>query len=387
VALRLYRVVLGSAAGLLGISPIIGADVAEATFAGAQNGNISFVAICDGVNIGQAIYSLNPNGNPPPTYTCPGGTPPNYVQSTSGATDSMPYFSSAGSTLYFSSSRANSGHYAIYQVTYPSTVTGSPGSQTDGANQLTSPGSVNDFSPTVTADGSKLAFVRCDTGGATCNLYVQSPISGGTPSLVGTAHSPAVPNSVSGAASRPEFNPTNSDEILYVDTSGHVRLVSLSGAFTERDLSLESGIGSSADEYPDWNPTGTRIIFDSNRNGGHKIFIVDRTVNPATVTQLWASDPGTEIEPLFSPDGTEYAWTKLGTGSNLQIDVGTKVNSPSGVYNLTANRTNNSQPAWQPVPLGAQLPETSKAFLIPVAGGLTLGLARLLLSRRRRRAR
>ena len=383
--MRLHRALLGIAAVLLGTSPILGADVAEATFPGAQNGNISFVAICDGTNIGQAIYSLNPNGNPPPTYTCPGGTPPNYVQSTAGATDSMPYFSANGSNLYFASSRGNGGHYAVYEASYPNTVSGSPGSQTDGAVQLTTPGTFNDFSPTVSADGSKLAFVRCDSGGASCSLNTQSPVLGGTPSLVTTAHSLSVPNSVSGAGSRPEFNPGTSDQIVYVDTSGHIRLASLSNAFAERDLSTESGIGSSSDEYPDWNPVGTRIILDSNRNSGHKIFILHPTVNPATITQLWASDPGTEIEPLYSPDGTEYAWTKLGTGSNLQIDVGTMWSNPNGVYNLTANRTNNSQPAWQPVPLGTALPEAPATFLLAVTGGLSLAGAALFLRRRQPR--
>ena len=75
--MRLHRALLASAALLLGVDPIVGSHVAEATFPGAQNGNISFAAICDGTNIGQATYSVNPNVNPPPTYSCPGGTAPN----------------------------------------------------------------------------------------------------------------------------------------------------------------------------------------------------------------------------------------------------------------------------------------------------------------------
>ena len=101
---------------------------------------------CAPQRIGQAIYSVKPVGSPPPTYSCPGGTAPNSTQSTAGSIDSMPYFSSQGTALYFSSNRLSNGNnpgangnFAIYQVTYPPTVSGSPGSQTDGAVQITFP--------------------------------------------------------------------------------------------------------------------------------------------------------------------------------------------------------------------------------------------------------
>jgi hypothetical protein len=56
------------------------AGVAGATFTGASNGKVGLIATCDGVNIGQAVYSIDPNGSPPPTYSCPGGTAPNYTE-------------------------------------------------------------------------------------------------------------------------------------------------------------------------------------------------------------------------------------------------------------------------------------------------------------------
>src|ERR1700722_16134909 len=135
--------------GLMGIMAItagISYPVpAGATFSGAQNGNVAFASICDS-NTGQAIYSINPNGSPSSPYTCPGGTSPNYTQSTAGSIDSMPYFSSQGTTLYFSSDRPGTGNnpgangnFALYQVAYPPTVSGSPGSQSDGAVQITFP--------------------------------------------------------------------------------------------------------------------------------------------------------------------------------------------------------------------------------------------------------
>ncbi len=360
-----------------------GAGLAGASFPGSANGNVAFASFCDG-NIGQAIYSLNPNPSPTPTYTCPGGAAPNYTQSTAGSTDSMPYFSANGSTLYFASNRGSSGNFAIYQVAYPASVTGLPGQQSDGATQLTSPVNENDYAPTVSADGSTLAFIRCNTSNA-CGLYTQSPIVGGTPTLVATQVGLAPPDPTFGSADRPEFNPVNSSQIIYVGTDGHIHLVSLTGAFAERDLSSESGIGAGqADEYPDWSPTGTSIVFDTDRSGGHKIFVVNPEAQPATAAQLWSSDPGKEIEPIYGPDGSDFLWVVLGSGSNLQIDVGPGLNSATDIANLTSNKTTNSQPVWQPVPVVAQTPESPLALLLPLtAGGILIGSG--LLSRRQYR--
>jgi len=363
-------------------------SVAGAMFPGASNGNIAFAAICD-PTIGQPVYSLNPNGSPPPTYSCPLGTAPNYTQSTAGSTDSMPYFSADGLTLYFASSRANGGNNAIYQVSYPATISGSPGSQTDGATQLTFPtangNSYNDYAPTVDKNGNELVFIRCDSSTANCTLQVQSPIVGGTPTEVTTSQAVAAPDSVSGAANRPEIDPVDPSQVLYVGVDGHIHLVSLTNSFAERDLSNESGVGSTADEHPDWSPDGTKLVFDSSRTGGHKIYIMTMS-NPATAAPLWSSDPGTEIEPIYaptSPTTTKFVWTKLAGGSNLVIDWGTSVSNPVMLASLTANRTNNSQEVWQPIPLSAQTPESPLAVLLPIAGIGMVGAAMVLRHRRR----
>lgn len=372
---------------------------AGATFQGSTPGNVAFISICDS-NIGQAVYSVNPVGTPPPTYACPGGTNP-YTQSTAGSADSMPYFSSLGTTLYFASNRLGSGNnagangnFAIYQVTYPPTVSGSPGSQTDGATQITFPGTSNDYAPTVSADGSELSFLRCNSGTSSCSLYVQNPIVGGTPTLVNTSVPPVLPDSVSGAASRPEIDPADPSQILYVGTDNHIHLVSLTSAFAERDLSSESGItAGQADEYPDWNPAGTNVIFDRS----HVVYVF-YGINPATgsasACQLWSSDPGTEIEPIYAPNDTatatsgncnpttnQYVWTKLGGGSNIIVDG----HGDANPVLLTSNRSNNSQPAWQPVSPSTGTPEVPMAAVLPGLGGILLAGAFVLERQRRRK--
>jgi len=307
------------------------------------------------------------------------------------------------STLYFASDRPSGSNtnFAIYQLLYPSTVSGSPGSQTDGATQLTSPptGS-NDYAPTVSADGTKLAFIRCGGSPSTCDLYIQSPITTGTATEVSTDFALEAPATVGGEANRPEFDPANSSEIIYVGTDGHIHLVTLNSsnqATGEVDLSSESGLPSGdAAQYPDWNPNGNSIIFDSdqvptgNTNTGSGDFVWKLSVSGTSATEsaVWGThDPGNEIEPIFAPTGTEYAWTQEGagtSGTNIQLDEGTSVTSPTVL--LTDNKTNNSQPAWQPSSTpGTGTPEAPNVLLLPAAGILVGGAGWLAIAARRRR--
>ena len=380
---RIDRAMIAVGAAALGAGTAIWAGgVAEASFAGSANGKIGFVAICD-PSIGQAVYTVDPNGSPPATYNCPGRTAPDYTQSTAGATDSMPFFAKDGQTLFFSSDRnPPSTSFALYSVPFGAPINGAPGAQTDGATQLTTPGSNNDYAPTVSGDGSKLAFIRCDSLNASCHLFTSalSPSVG-----VPVQASPAAlrpPDPVSGAANRPEFDPVAGNTVLYVDTSNHIHLLNLTTG-VDRDLSSESGVGTSKDEYPDWNPTATKIAFDSTRSSGTTIWEMDLTGSVATAARLWASDPGNEIEPIYGPSGSGMVWTKLGSGSNLvEYSYNAKLSTQQAVATdpLTANRTNNSQPVWQPLAgTGPITPEAPYAILLP-GGALLLG--GLLLRRR-----
>jgi hypothetical protein len=373
-------------AGLVSIAPVAGA-----TFAGGD-GDIAFASICSNT-IGQAVYSVSPIGSPPPTYSCPGGSGAAYTQRSAGSADSMPFFDATGSVMYFASNR--NGNFAIFEVSYPSTVSGSPGTQTDGATQLTSPVASNDYAPVVSPDGSTLAFLRCTT--TSCALYKKSPVSSGSPVAVTTVVPPLAPDSVSGAASRPEFDPVDDTKVSYVGTDDHIHIVNITTS-SDTDLSAASGIPSGdIDEYPDWSPDGTTIVFDTNQapsgdlsaTGTHFVWTI--TVATSVRQALWpAADPGKEIEPIFSPawtsvGGGEYAWTVLGAGSNIQLDAGTSVNRPADLVNLTSNRSNNSQPAWDPTAPGAQAPEAPSVLLLPAAGAVVGGAGWLLLATRRKR--
>ena len=280
-------------------------------------------------------------------------------------------------------------------------MSGSPGSQTDGATQITFPaasgGSSNDYAPTVSADGSEMTFIRCNSGTSSCALYVQSPIVGGTPTLVSTAVALLQPDSVSGEASRPMIDPNDPTQALYVGTDNHIHLVSLTSppGFAERDLSNESGIPSASSTS---TRTGTRMARGSSSTGPTPCTSSTRPPDPP----LPASSGVRPIRERRSnrssprptrprrrpracnPAGNMYVWTKLGGGSNIILDMGHGVSTPAVLVDLTKNKTNNSQTAWQPVPLPAQTPEVPMAALLPGVG-VSLLAGAVLLDRRRRR--
>jgi hypothetical protein len=409
---HLYRILLASGAALLAAGLVVGgAGVASASFSGGSNGDIAWAAICNG-NFGQEAYSAP---NTATNETCPYPSP-NPV--TAGPGDSMPYFSSDGAKVYFSSNR--NGTNAIYSIPYPTPFTSSvtangspPPPQLDNATQLTNPSNTGpaDYAPTVSAGSTLLDFIRCQTT-SQCNVYTM-PLPAGVPTLVNTAVAVAPPNNVNGVGdgNRPEINPTNSDQILYVGTDNHIHAKSLSGALSfgagtsfDYDLSLNSGVGAAADEHPDWAPDGQAIVFDSSRSSGlanqsgNTVFtMTNLTAASPTVAPVWRSLPAggyQQLEPFYAPvpgnDVTPPApgkpplivWVSARSGSNIQIDEGNSVNTPVLV---TSTFTNNGEPTWQPLPTGAIVPEAPLAVGLPLSAGAVAVGAGLMLRRRNRR--
>lgn len=64
--------------------------------------------------------------------------------------------------------------------------------------------------------------------------------------------------------------------------------------------------GSTSDYQPNWSPDGTKIAFNSNRNGGNEIWIYDLLANPSTQPTLVTEGSG----PAWSPDGQYIAFAR-----------------------------------------------------------------------------
>jgi hypothetical protein len=403
-SLRISPILFSASAVLLGTGVITaGGGVAGASFSG-NNGALVWSAVCLEVP-GQQIWSA-PNQasgltcpSSPTTPISPSSPYSYYIPVTAGATDSMPYFESDGSAVFFSSSRPNSGgtsQNAIWTVKYPNTVTGSTAPYIDNAVQLTNPSGTAgyDYAPTVstlTSGGEQtLAWIRCtNSSGSNCGLWTET-LTDGIPSstaaqITTIAGRLDAPNNPSGDGNRPEIDPQNSNLILYEDNTFHIHLASVNGAAVlsgsssaDVDLSALSvcpacqasptnyqvaeGTNSWGDEHPDWSPDGTTIVFDSGRladyssptnNQGTNNIPFTMTIPTSTATApnvapVWNGIPSASagdsfIEPVYAPNsGTASGQTPdFNTNPNQQINPSAPGGTPPTLAWITTASGSN----------------------------------------------
>jgi len=96
------------------------------------------------------------------------------------------------------------------------------------------------------------------------------------------------------------------------------------------------------DGEPAWSPDGTKIAFQSTRDGNAQIYVM----NPdgTGVTRL-TNDPAAAADPAWSPDGTKIAFASNRDG-NFEIYV---MNADgSGATRLTTNPALDGRPSWSP---------------------------------------
>jgi TolB protein len=103
---------------------------------------------------------------------------------------------------------------------------------------------------------------------------------------------------------------------------------------------LTNSAGS--DASPAWSPDGTTLAFESSRDGLAEIYLMD--ADGFGVTALTA-DAGNNITPAWSPDGTKLAFASTRAGN---LDVYIMNADGTGATNLTASRTAERAPAWSP---------------------------------------
>jgi Tol biopolymer transport system component len=120
-------------------------------------------------------------------------------------------------------------------------------------------------------------------------------------------------------------------DVYVVDASGrHLRQVTFSRG---------------VDVDPSWSPDGTRIAFESNRNGGQvDIYSVDsHGRNPKRLTDA----PENEQDPSWSPDGKRIAYTVEST-DHLTRQVWVMNADGSGKTQLTSTPNFSENPNWSP---------------------------------------
>jgi hypothetical protein len=96
--------------------------------------------------------------------------------------------------------------------------------------------------------------------------------------------------------------------------------------------------------------------------------------------------------PVFSPDGTEFAFDQIGfNGVGNTQDVFTayapfsdNAGKIGQETDLTPNFATDQAPNWAPVQPGASTPEAPMALLLPLGDADVIGAAALVVARRRR---
>ena len=389
-----WRMTVAAAASLVAVALVPG--VAGAAFPGT-NGDVAFVTTrADNVNIDQVDPDASDIGTS-------GGDLAATTALTGGSIDAEPFYSPDGTEVVFSTNRT--GRWAIDEIAQSDEDESTPAVE---ISQVADEETHDDYGPSFSDDGTTVVFNRD-------NQSIDTVVVADGPSSACDLYSPpdglAAASSDNGASSRVVFDPADPRVLAYVAGNNHIHLLRgivlpTAGApcpaqtgLVDTDLSATAtgtALGpTQADANPDWSPDGTKIIFDSTRDGGHSLwYFSDPTSVDPTVSALWPTLAGstttTDTQPVFSPGGTKIAYTQPVAGHGTQvIDFEVTFGAPpsdSTDLTLGATASANSQPVWQPAQPFPSTPEAPLVVLLPASGAL-VGGAFVLVRRRRQPVR
>lgn len=105
------------------------------------------------------------------------------------------------------------------------------------------------------------------------------------------------------------------------------------------------------DRYPDWSPSGDRIVFDSDRTGIQQIFVIGSEGGaPVRLTRFDAPSRG----PVFSPDGARIAFQSERDGVRAIFVMRSdgsepqNVTHPPGSERAQGAPLDGAHPKWSP---------------------------------------
>ena len=99
---------------------------------------------------------------------------------------------------------------------------------------------------------------------------------------------------------------------------------------------------SSKDLYPSWSPDGRRIVFNSDRDGDHDIYVMN--ADGSDVVQL-THNSADDVDPEWSPDGR---WITFHSDRDGDFDIYVMGTDGSDVTQLTHNSAADHDPEWSP---------------------------------------
>jgi Tol biopolymer transport system component/DNA-binding winged helix-turn-helix (wHTH) protein len=268
------------------------------------------------------------------------------------ATDTTAAFSPDGNIIAFASNRDTGPPYNPYNLDiYLMTADGSNVKRIVDDPEY-------DVSPQWSPDGRKIVFVTGRNGNFDVyemnadgtgqkNLTADYDKSDGAPSysldgknqiFVMDANG-SNPKRVTNNASDNElacWSPDGSKLVFQSDRDGNWEIYVISV-----DGELAQLTDDAADDLaPDWSPDGNRIAFSSNRHGKQHIYVMNADGSSlAQITDSGADD----IEPAWAPDGKQIAFTSLRDGNQEIYVMNADGSKPR---KLTNDPATDSSPRW-----------------------------------------
>jgi len=149
--------------------------------------------------------------------------------------------------------------------------------------------SAEDFGPAWSRDGSKIAFTSFTTGSQVMVYIINADGTGRRPlnvDLVG--------------ASNPDWSADG--QWIAVD---YLNSIWVSRAYSYGYQRLTNSTG---DSHPRFSPNGTKVVFQSTRDGQPEIYVMN--ADGSGQTRL-TNNPAWDTAPAWSPDGTKIIFTSL----------------------------------------------------------------------------
>jgi Carboxypeptidase regulatory-like domain/Calx-beta domain/SdrD B-like domain/WD40-like Beta Propeller Repeat len=203
----------------------------------------------------------------------------------------------------------------------------------DGTNQkaLTN-GAASDINPAWSPDGTKIAFYR--STGPQMGLYLMN--SDGTNQT-----------RISTEGDYPAWSPDGTKLLSACNLDGNLAVYVSNSDGTNRKILTDRSIPAPAlgggipnEKAAVWSPDGTRIAFNSFREGRDEVYVM----NADGSNQVRITDrPSTSArDPIWSPDGTKIAFWDNGTIYVVNPDG-------TGIQSIANSSQSDATPSWAPL--------------------------------------
>ncbi|HVL97633.1 MAG TPA: hypothetical protein VM266_17395 [Solirubrobacteraceae bacterium] len=156
----------------------------------------------------------------------------------------------------------------------------------------------SDYSPRYSADGTRVAWVRETTNNVSPQIWTMNA----------DGSDQTGPLTSQGSQSfMGDWSPDGTKLVFQSNRDGNFEVYVMNADGSNQvNLTNNATTGRNNDSQPAWSPDGTKIAFHSNRDGNSNIHVMD--ADGTNVVNLTADSPAQESAPRWSADGMRIAF-------------------------------------------------------------------------------